>query len=143
MLLLENPHISLKFSLELRAFEILGWIGEQNGETPRAYSVLEGAKDLVDKWGDPVDMHNTLVNMEEFLDRYSLSLRAADRELAETLLKMVQDNYGASLDPKQIRGPEAFADERGKGLLLRLILGQPAGATTVGKMLEVKAYGPD
>ncbi len=143
LLLLENPqNIPVKLSLELRAFQILGWIGDQNGETPRAYSVLEGAKDLVDKWGDPVDMHNTLVEME-FLDRYSLSLRAADRELAETLLKMVQDNYGASLDPKQIRGPEAFSDERGKGLLLRLILGQPAGATTVGKMLEVKAYGPD
>lgn len=143
LLLLENPqNIPVKLPLELRAFQILGWIAEQNEKTPRAYSMLESVKDLVDKWGDPIDNNNTLVDME-FYDRYSLSLRAKDRSHAESLLKMVQDSYGAALDPKQVIGPEPFSDAKGQGLSFRLTLSQASGALSNGKMLEIKVYAPN
>lgn len=143
LLLLENPqNIPVKLPLELRAFQILGWIAEQNGKTPRAYSAPEIVKEVVDKSGEPIDMQNTLFDME-FFDRYSLSLRAMDRGQAEALLKMVQDSFGASLDPEQIRGPEPFSDAKGKGLRLRLEISQPSGVQSNGKMLEIKVYGPN
>lgn len=143
LLLLENPqNIPVKLPLELRAFQILGWIADQNGKTPRAYSAPETVKEVVDKSGEPIDMQNTLFDME-FFDRYSLSLRAMDRGRAASLLKMVQDSFGASLDPEQLRGPEPFSDAKGKGLRLRLNLSQPSGVQSNGKMLEIMVYGPN